>query len=101
MSPRLVATAVNRAFSGLSPLGGFDRHFRGFQVVQDALDHVTVRIIPESDRTVDFRSVIDPALRRIHPDLHCSVEVVDALPHEPSGKFRKVIRRIGRDEAAS
>ena len=94
VSPRLLATAVNRAFSGLSPRGAFDRHFRRFQVVQDALDHVTVRVIPEADRSVDFQTVIASAMRDLHPELRCSVKVVDDIPLEPSGKFRKVICSI-------
>ncbi len=94
VSPRLVATAVNRAFSGEFPLGEFDRHFRRFQVVQDALDHLTIRIVPEAERLSDFHEVIAPALRRLHPELQCSIEVVDDLPLEPSGKFKKVISSI-------
>ena len=94
VSPRLIATAVHRAFSQRSPLGGFDRHFRRFQVVQDARDHVTIRIIPEQGDLIDYRSIIAPALRRIHPKMRCSVEIVVSLPFGPSGKFKKVISDI-------
>jgi phenylacetate-CoA ligase len=94
VSPRLLATAVSRAFSGSSALGSFDRHFRRFQVVQDALDHVTVRIIPEMGSQMDFAAVIAPSFRRLHPALRCSVEIVDDLPLEASGKFKKVICNI-------
>lgn len=97
VSPRVIATAVNRAFSGLSPAGAFDRHFRRFQVEQDALDHLTIRIVPESDRVVDFQSVLDPAVRRIYPALRCTIRIVDELPLDPSGKFRKVISQIQRE----
>ena len=95
VSPRLIATAVNRAFSQLSPLDSFDRHFRRFQVVQDARDHVTIRIVPEqSSLTSDYRSVIAPAMQRIHPLMRCSIKTVESIPFEPSGKFKKVISDI-------
>jgi phenylacetate-CoA ligase len=96
VSPRLLATAVSRAFSGSSSLGSFDRHFRRFQVVQDALDHVTVRIIPEMENRIDFAAVIAPSFRRLHPALRCSIEIVDDLPLEASGKFKKVICSISK-----
>jgi phenylacetate-CoA ligase len=94
VSPRLLATAVNRALSDLSPRGALDRHFRRFQVIQDALDHVTVRVIPEADRPVDFQMVIRSAVRNLHPELRCAVEEVEEIPLEPSGKFKKVICNI-------
>jgi len=96
VSPRLIATAVNRAFSGRSPLGGFDSHFRRFQVVQDALDHLTIRIVPEPGGSIDFQGVLGSAMRRIHPEFRTSVQLVDGLELEPSGKFRKVISLIER-----
>lgn len=94
VSPRLIATAVNRAFSQRSPLGGFDSHFRRFQVIQDARDHVTIQIVPEQDSSTDYRSVIAPELRRIHPMMQCSIKIVESIPFEPSGKFKKVISDI-------
>jgi phenylacetate-CoA ligase len=94
VSPRLIATAVNRAFQGLTPLGAFDSHFRRFQVIQDASDHITVRIIPEPGRDVEFEPVITEVMERIGVGLACTVEIVDELPIEPSGKFKKVIRDI-------
>ena len=95
VSPRLVATAVNRAFSGLSPEGPFSRFYRRFQVVQDAPEHLSVRIIPEPGVMLDFAAIIGPALRRLHPDLRLDVQLTDTLESGPSGKFKKVIRRIG------
>jgi phenylacetate-coenzyme A ligase PaaK-like adenylate-forming protein len=94
VSPRLLATAVSRAFSSSSSLGSFDRHFRRFQVIQDALNHVTVLIIPEMGSQIDFAAVIAPSFRRLHPAFRCSIEIVDDLPLEASGKFKKVICNI-------
>ena len=94
LSPRLVATAVNRAFSGLSPEGPFSRFYRRFQVIQDAPEHLWVRLIPEPGVSLDFAALIEPALQRLHPDLRLDVQVTDTLELGPSGKFKKVIQRI-------
>jgi phenylacetate-CoA ligase len=100
ISPRLLATTVNRAFSGLSPLGGFDRHFRRFRITQDRVDHVRIEIVPEPEAGsglrsgFDFSAVIAPALEKLHPALRCTVTVVDRLDLGPSGKYRKVVSTI-------
>ena len=92
VSPRLVATAVNRSFGELTRQGGFDRFFRRFQIIQDERAHLTIRVIPEAGVRVDLSSVIDAGLRRLHSELRSTVVLVDELPLEPSGKFKKVIR---------
>ncbi|MGB2984225.1 MAG: AMP-binding protein [Candidatus Bipolaricaulia bacterium] len=95
LSPRVVAVALISALSDRSSLQPPSQHScRGFQVVQDTLDHVTVRIIPEQGVDVDFESLIPPVFRNLHPSLRCSVELVDALEYLPSGKLKKVIDRI-------
>jgi phenylacetate-CoA ligase len=94
VSPRLVGTAVYRAAMDPMPQGGVRWLFRGFQVVQDALDHMTVRVIPEPDRSVDLEERLTRALLELHPAFRCTVMLVDDLPHEPSGKLKKVICSI-------
>jgi len=94
VSPRLLATAVLRSFDQLSAERGVDRLFRRFQVVQDAVDHLTILIVPDSDRAIAFEEILAPALRKLHPELRCTVNLVDALPHEPSGKFKKVVQAM-------
>lgn len=100
VSPRLIATAVNRSFDRLSAERGLDRFFLRFQVVQDAADHLTINIIPDSACPVAFQEVIASAMRRLDPRLRCTVRLVDELPREPSGKFKKVVQAMssqGRD----
>jgi len=94
VSPRLVATAVTRAFDPLAQERGVDRFFWKFQVVQDAIDHLTIRIVPDADRTAAFDEILAPALRRLDPKLRCTVDLVDGLSYEPSGKFKKVIQAM-------
>lgn len=98
-SPRLVCTIVERAAMDPLPRGSTSWRFRRFQVVQDEPDHITVRIIPERDRLTDLKEVIARGLRKLDPALRCSVAIVDDLPLEPSGKFKRVIHSNGlRDD---
>ncbi|MDD5647236.1 MAG: AMP-binding protein, partial [Candidatus Bipolaricaulis sp.] len=73
VSPRLLAMAINRAFSGLSPCGSLYRHFRRFQVTQDRVDHVRIDIVPESGPVPDFGAILPAALAKLHPDLRCTI----------------------------
>jgi len=98
VSPRLVATGVEKAFAKLETREGGEAFFRRFQVIQDALDHLTIRVVPIPGRVVPLAEHIAPALRRLHPDLRCTIELVDDLPPALSGKFRKVTRAIESPE---
>ena len=90
MSPRLIGTAVYRA--AMAPFEDRIRWlFRGFQVTQDALDHMTVRVIPQPGDRADLEGRIAEALSEIDPRIRTTVLRVDDLPLEASGKVRKVI----------
>ncbi len=93
ISPRGLATAIFHAFpeaSGRASVGPI----RTFQVVQDAIDHVTVAIVTEDDVKRPYEQRIGLAIERAAPGLTCSVIVTDALEVEPSGKHRKILCRI-------
>lgn len=94
MSPRLVGTAVYRA--AMVPLsnGNLGWLFHGFQIVQDELDHMTVRIVTEPNQSIDLEDLMARTLRDLHPSYRCTVEFVDSFQLEPSGKFKKVICTI-------
>jgi len=94
VSPRMVGTAVYR--EGMEPTrdGAVRWRFRGFQVIQDAADHLTVRVIPEPGDERSLETGIPGALHGLHPDFRVTVMFVDDLPTEASGKFRKIVRQI-------
>jgi len=94
ISPRLIGTAVYRAAIAPLPDGTIGWLFRGFQVTQDALDHMSVRVIPEANRSADLERIIASALQKLHPELRCTVSLVEHLPLDPSGKFKKIICSI-------
>ncbi len=69
--------------------------------MQDAIDHLTIRIVPDVDHGLAFDEILGPALRGLDPGLRCTVNLVDALSYEPSGKFKKVIHAIPGRAAGS
>jgi phenylacetate-CoA ligase len=95
LSPRIVATTVKRNADAKARQLGRSRLLTKFQVIQDRPDHVTVKIIREGAWPEDLDGIIESKLRHLHPALHCTFEPVENIPAEPSGKLKKVIRRIG------
>ncbi|MDD5646935.1 MAG: hypothetical protein PHW86_07170, partial [Candidatus Bipolaricaulis sp.] len=76
------------------------RHFRRFQVTQDRVDHVRIDIVPESGPVPDFGAILPAALAKLHPDLRCTIRVVECLDLGPSGKYRKVISALDAMEGS-
>ena len=95
VSPRLVETMVDRAVDELRINGTQDTFCRRYQVVQDAREHVTVRVVPIPHVGLCIEESISAAFRKLDPRMHCDVVFVDDLPAEPSGKFRTVMRTFG------
>ncbi|MFC2105038.1 phenylacetate--CoA ligase family protein [Candidatus Bipolaricaulota bacterium] len=94
LSPRLVAVAAKRTTDAKARELNRSRLFSRFQFVQDGVDHVTVKIVREADWPADLDAIVSNKLRSLHPALHCTIQAVDNIPLEPSGKLKKVIRLI-------
>jgi phenylacetate-CoA ligase len=72
-------------------------HMRGvdrFQVVQERLDCVIVRIVSPDPTTVDERFLRSNIVRVMGADIAVSVEYVGSIPLERSGKYRWVISKV-------
>ena len=76
------------------PFKPFDQILKS-QIVQDAPDHLEVKIVPSTAFTDAHRLALEAGLRaRVGAAMHIDTRLVDALPAEPSGKFRWVICRV-------
>jgi phenylacetate-CoA ligase len=65
------------------------------QIVQEQLDFVRVRLVlAESFSTTDRERLIAGIQARLGGDVRIAVEEVEAIPPEPSGKFRWVVSRV-------
>ena len=79
------------------PFKPFDQILKS-QIVQDAPDHVTVSIVPSADFTAEQRAQLEAGLReRLGTAMRIETRLVEAIPAEPSGKFRWVICRVSHD----
>ncbi len=68
---------------------------KAFQVIQEAPAQVIVRVVPEGGFGAAERAhVVERMQRLLGGDMEVRVEIVDAIPTTPSGKFRYVISRV-------
>ena len=68
------------------------------RVIQERLDRIVVYLVPDERPAPGEVHAIEEALgRRLGPDVHVSVALVDDVPMEASGKFR-VFRSLVRSE---
>ncbi|MFH1681293.1 MAG: hypothetical protein ABIH26_11715 [Candidatus Eisenbacteria bacterium] len=75
-----------------------------FEVLQESIDRVVVRIVPSPSYGEGTRREILESLNSILPGIRVDVEIVDRIEPQRSGKYRIVQTRIGdrdgRDGAA-
>jgi phenylacetate-CoA ligase len=65
------------------------------QVIQDELDHITVRVVPHGEFTTEERDALSSGLlERLGDQMRLDIEVVDDIPRESSGKFRWVVSKV-------
>jgi phenylacetate-CoA ligase len=70
--------------------GGVER----FQVEQDRLDHLVIRVVKQVAQPINERYLYDRIAQGMSPDIAVQIEYVDAIPQERSGKYRWVISRL-------
>ncbi len=76
------------------PFKPFDQ-IRKSQIIQDALDHLEVRIVPSAAFTEAHRLELEAGLRaRVGDAMRIETKLVDDIPPERSGKFRWVICKV-------
>jgi len=84
----LAFSGLTHAFMGLK---GIERS----QIIQDAMDHVTVRIVPAGDYADgDGTKAVTRLSEYFGEGLRIDLELVDGIECEPSGKYRWIVSRI-------
>lgn len=67
------------------------------QLIQDRIDHVTIKLVIADSFSTAQREALLAALReRLGESMELEIRVVDDIPREASGKYRWVISRIER-----
>ncbi|MFN0178729.1 MAG: phenylacetate--CoA ligase family protein [Gemmatimonadales bacterium] len=68
------------------------------QVIQEARDRIIVKIVPSADFTPAHQAGLIAGLaERLGGGVHITVELVDDIPRERSGKYRWVISKVHHD----
>lgn len=84
----------------------FDTVFKGIsaieegQVVQEALDHFVIKVVPTKRFSDEDRQTLVKNMRIHVGDVRTDVVEVDAIPRTRAGKFRPVISKVERPPAA-
>ena len=92
-SDDVVVTPGGRRIGRLDPVFKEDLPIREAQIVQVAIDRVSVRVVPAPGfGEASARLITARLLERLGPEMAASVEVVPRIPRTSAGKFRAVIR---------
>jgi phenylacetate-CoA ligase len=98
VSPRAIDDLVMETFHATPQTAMFVSGIRAYQVIQETIDHLIVRVetssTPPPPLLVD---VMDRGLRAFHKDLTVEFQFVTELARGTTGKFRRVISAFGRD----
>ena len=72
------------------------------QIIQERLDHITVKIVPSSEFSTHDREHLIRELRvRLGPEMSIDIEIVTDIQAERSGKYRWVISHVPHDGRVS
>lgn len=77
---------LNSVFYGLP--------IREAQIVQDSLEHVSVRYVPAPEFSETSARLVRDRLRERVGDVRVTLETVEQVPRGPNGKFQAVVSRI-------
>lgn len=82
------AWSLDDVFHGVS-------HVAEAQIIQESLDRVIIKVVPEKDFNQDDSQRIIAALKaRIGHSVDVSIQLVDAIERTDAGKFRAVISKV-------
>jgi phenylacetate-CoA ligase len=89
-------TSDGRRVGRLDPIFKGDLPIHEAQIIQEALDCLRVRYVPNSDFGPDHEIVIAKRLQDRMGMVRVLMERVTEIPREPNGKFRAVICKLSR-----
>jgi phenylacetate-CoA ligase len=96
-----VLTPAGQLISGISLTENFALLIPGtaqVQIVQESLSELLIRLVPEDGFGPESRRKIGELVASTFgPDVRYDVEIVAAIPQEPSGKYRFCISKVARD----
>jgi phenylacetate-CoA ligase len=101
----ILRTPDGRKISGISVLDTFMIHIPGIkqaQIVQDEIDHLLLRVLPDAAFGPPTRARLAETVREVFGSaMRHDVEIVDAIPRTPRGKFQFTVSLLERGEASA
>src|SRR5205814_3066490 len=96
-----VLTPAGRLVSGISLTENFALLVPGtaqMQIVQESLTELRIRLVPDDGFGPESRRKIAKLVANTFgPAVRCDVELADAIPQAPSGKYRFCISKVARE----
>jgi phenylacetate-CoA ligase len=96
-----VLTPQGKLISGISLTENFALHIRGaaqVQIVQESERCLRLRMVPDESFGQESRWQIDQLVQEMFgPEMECKVDLVEAIPQEPSGKYRFCISNVASE----
>jgi phenylacetate-CoA ligase len=96
-----ILTPGGQLISGISLTENFALHIPGtaqLQIVQESLTEFVIRIVPDDAFGDNSRKKIAALVAETFGQgVRFEIELVDAIPQEPSGKYRFCISKVARD----
>ena len=89
VSPRVAATVLFRLPDGTT-VDGVHR----YQIVQETIDRLLVRVVLKPNAGTRWREVLEAAVQRELPGMALEIHEIDEIPFEYSGKVKKVESRL-------
>jgi phenylacetate-CoA ligase len=72
-------------------------HVQEGQVIQEALDHILVKVVPSAGfASHDAEEITRRIRQRLGPEVRVTVDVVDSIPRTKAGKFQAVVSHLTR-----
>jgi len=94
-----VLTKDGRRVGRLDPVFKADMPIRDAQIIQDALDHLCLKIVPAPGYSSRIGEDIIHRVRDRVGDVQIKIEIVDSMPRSGNGKFQAVVSKIGKDSS--
>ncbi len=96
-----VLTPAGRLISGISLTENFALLIPGtaqVQIVQESLTELRIRLVPDDAfGDASRRKIAELVEETFGSSVRYDVELVDAIPQEPSGKYRFCISKVARE----
>ncbi|MFC2095568.1 phenylacetate--CoA ligase family protein [Candidatus Bipolaricaulota bacterium] len=94
VSPLVVLTTALNGCTQISCDGTYTDQVRQFQVIQEEIGKVIVRVVPGQLLPGDLHERLRAEFSKLHRDLEIDIETVDEIPLEASGKLKRIVSRI-------